>query len=683
VTGRQTGPIDLGIGGITEAVEIGAGGFGIVYRAVESDLGRTVAVKVLSGNLDESAQYRFERERRAMGRLSGHPNIVTIYRGGYTEAGHAYLVMEFLERGSLADWLSTAGPLGWEEVLRFGVQLSGALETSHRAGVLHRDIKPGNILLSSLGNAKLCDFGIARLQGAPETKSSVVTASLSHAPPDIVSGARPDARSDVYSLASTLFELVAANPPFVRPDDESMVPILARIARDPVPRLPETQLPQPVFEVIERAMAKDPDDRPATAVELGSLLVAAQQQLGLPSTVIPIETVGPGGDTGRSGYIPFPDSPSGPLPAPTTQSPADPPASTRPGVGPTGHPPGSGTTGDTTPPGQTAPPTIVTTPADGPGAPAPSQPADLSQRSDQSAISRETVVSGQHDPSTWAPPQVADDIGTTSGSPPDEPPGTGAQAPSQAEPARSDSGAKPGWLIPAAVALVALLAAGGAFLLLGGDDDDDGDDDVAAVDTTDEGQGTNEPDPGETETGIDDDDEDEGPASTVPGQNAEDYPFYETITDETESITINVPVEWTDRITVLGTDGLPQLVAAPLIEGGFVDSSSGPGVQVSVAAITAESERELDFVLDQYLEPGCTSAGRTNIDFPLTGRVERFRDCIDDDGGDGDAKIVNFVYTDEEQGLTAVMRIQAISSQDAVAVDTIRSSLELEDNVPE
>ncbi|MGI9616001.1 MAG: serine/threonine-protein kinase, partial [Acidimicrobiales bacterium] len=227
MNGRPTGPLDLGIAGITEAIEIGAGGFGVVYRAVEEDLGRTVAVKVLSGNLDESAQYRFERERRAMGRLSGHPNIVTIYRGGYTAAGNAFLVMEFLDRGSLADRLTTAGPLGWEEALKFGVQLSGALETSHRAGVLHRDIKPGNILLSSLGNAKLCDFGIARLQGAPETKSSVVTASLAHAPPDIVSGARPDARSDVYSLASTLFELVAATPPFVRPDDESMVPILA------------------------------------------------------------------------------------------------------------------------------------------------------------------------------------------------------------------------------------------------------------------------------------------------------------------------------------------------------------------------------------------------------------------------------------------------------------------------
>jgi serine/threonine protein kinase len=306
VNGRQGGPVDLGIGGITDAVEIGAGGFGVVYRAIEADLGRTVAVKVLSGNLDESAQYRFERERRAMGRLSGHPNIVTIYRGGYTTAGNAYLVMEFLERGSLADRLSTAGPLGWEEVLMFGVQLSGALETSHRAGVLHRDIKPGNILLSSLGNAKLCDFGIARLQGAPETKSSVVTASLSHAPPDIVSGERPDARSDVYSLASTLFELVAATAPFVRPDDESMVPILARIARDPVPRLPEAQLPSPVFEVIERAMAKDPGDRPETAVELGTLLATAQQRLGLPATTIPIEAADPNGGSGGSGYTRYP-----------------------------------------------------------------------------------------------------------------------------------------------------------------------------------------------------------------------------------------------------------------------------------------------------------------------------------------------------------------------------------------
>ena len=669
MTGRQTGPVDLGIAGITDAVEIGAGGFGIVYRAVEADLGRTVAVKVLSGNLDESAQYRFERERRAMGRLSGHPNIVTIYRGGYTSAGNAYLVMEFLDRGSLADRLTTAGPLGWEEALMFGVQLSGALETSHRAGVLHRDIKPGNILLSSLGNAKLCDFGIARLQGAPETKSSVVTASLSHAPPDIVSGARPDARSDVYSLASTLFELVAAMPPFVRADDESMVPILARIARDPVPRLPETQLPTPVFEVIERAMAKDPDDRPSTAVELGSLLAAAQQRLGLPATTIPIETVGPDGDSGRSGYIPFPDTPSGPLPAPSARSPHT-------GPGPTG-PAGQDATGTPAPTGQSAPPTVVTSPSTPSGHEAP--PSETFD-SGPLTVSQETVVSGQHDPSTWAPPTTSDGA---AGSPIDPAGTAGIDGGAGSGPGSGQvaDGGLPRWLVPAAVAVVAVLAIGGAVLALGGDDDT-----AATTSQVDGATGNGEAEDPETDDGDPDDDPDDDgddtTGETVPGQSSADYPFYETITDSTGSITVNVPTEWDDRLTGIGLDELPQITAAPIIDGGFVGTYDEPGVQITVAALADDLEIDLDTALDQTLdgfaEPDCTTDNRRDINFPFPGRVERFSDC-----GGGDTRIVHIAYIDDPEGLVAVLRIQVVDERDDVAVDTIRSSLELEDNVPE
>lgn len=652
--------VELGISGISDATEIGAGGFGVVYRAVEADLGRTVAVKILTGNLDEGARHRFERERRAMGRLSGHPNIVTVYRGGYTEAGNAYLVMEFLDRGSLADRLANAGPLGWEEAVKFAIQLSGALETSHRAGVLHRDIKPGNILLSSLGNAKLCDFGIARLQGAPETKSSVVTASLAHAPPDIVNGSRPDARSDVYSLASTMFELVAATPPHVRPTDESMVPILARIARDPVPRLSESQLPAPVFEVVEHAMAKEPDDRPATAADFGQLLVAAQQRLGVAATPIPIEAVAPEAD-GDPGYIPFPDTGSGPLPAPSAQSPH------------TGEP------GPTTGAGAASPPTVVT------GADAAADvsgptivtgtgptPADV------------TAISGQHDPAAWAPP-------TDPGRPetPATPAGPGqaevsaatsaplaAPGPSSSPAAGSPGGAgggRPAWLLPvAALALVAGIVSGliGIFAL-GGDDGDDGTGTVAGADDDSDDDST-------------DDDADDGADTDDEGYEAEDtsddgdYATYESLSDDTGTITLDVPSAWADRRTGLGTDGTPQLSAGSLLEGGLFDNFSAPGVQLATAKISDVDAVDLDLVLDGYNESGCTSVDRTDVTIPYIGLAERFSDC------EGTTtQLIHVVFLDRTNGLLAVMRVQMIDERDQNAADVMRRSLRLKDNVPE
>ncbi|MDH3684056.1 MAG: protein kinase [Acidimicrobiia bacterium] len=676
MTQEPAGGIDLGIHGISDAVEIGAGGFGIVYRAVEEDLGRTVAVKVLLGNLDEPGRYRFERERRAMGRLSGHPNIVTVYRGGYTDAGNAYLVMEFLDRGSLADRLATVGPLGWEEAVKFTVQLSGALETSHRAGVLHRDIKPGNILLSNLGNAKLCDFGIARLQGAPETKSMVVTASLSHAPPDIVSGARPDARSDVYSLASTMFELVAATPPFVRPTDESMVPILARIAQDPVPRLPETQLPGPVFEVIERAMAKDPAARPGTAAELGRLLVAAQHRLGQPPTPIPIEAVAAEAedDNGRS-YIPFPETGSGPLPAPRASSPADRPDPTGNRAGVTGGATGTGP----------APPTVVT----GPGG------------EQTGAAAERTAISDQHDPASWAPPAArsaatsgpTDIAPDTSGPSAPAPPAGEGGPPTPGHPtqAADDSGplptvpslpdtavgeawhrqgparpGRPSWIVPALIAgAIAVVIAVLLVVVVSGDDPETATEDTT---TTTEAEAA-------TTTEV-----------TFAGSGADDYPTYRTLSDETGSITIDVPTEWDDTLTALGTDGLPQLAAAPQLTDGYIGTYTTAGMQVAVVAIPEPAEgatppsrsEAFELVLGRFSDPACTAEPREDVRTPYIGRAERLTNC----DGIG-TTLIHVVFIDGTSNLVALLRIQILTDRDLVAADTIRSSLRLKDNVPE
>ncbi|MEL6985347.1 MAG: protein kinase, partial [Actinomycetota bacterium] len=123
---------NVAIPGLADLTEIGRGGFGVVYRATENELGREVAVKVMSGPLDERSRTRFERERRAMGVLSSHPAIVTVFRSGTAPDGEPYLVMEYLPGGSFADRLQASGPIPWQSVVTIGVELCGALESAHR-----------------------------------------------------------------------------------------------------------------------------------------------------------------------------------------------------------------------------------------------------------------------------------------------------------------------------------------------------------------------------------------------------------------------------------------------------------------------------------------------------------------------------------------------------------------------
>ena len=181
--------VDLGIAGLGPGTPIGRGGFGTVYRAEQPAFRRTVAVKVLDGTLDERAQRRFERECQAMGSLSDHPGIVTIFDAGVDRVpGAPYLVMAFQPGGSVADRLAAEGRLPWADGLRIGVEVAEALAAAHRMEVLHRDVKPANILLSGYGHAQLGDFGIARVTGATQTRGDQVTASLLYAPPEILHG---------------------------------------------------------------------------------------------------------------------------------------------------------------------------------------------------------------------------------------------------------------------------------------------------------------------------------------------------------------------------------------------------------------------------------------------------------------------------------------------------------------
>ncbi|WP_433566625.1 protein kinase domain-containing protein [Nocardia sp. CA-151230] len=269
---------ELSAVGLEDAEEIGRGGFGVVYRCTQRGLDRTVAVKVLTCELDENRE-RFFREQRAMGRLTGHPNIVGVLEVGETETGRPYLVMPYHPRGSLDARIRRDGPVSVEEALHLGVKMAGALETAHRADVLHRDVKPANILLTDYGEPALTDFGIAHLAGGFQTATGAVTGSPAFTAPEVLSGGSPSNGSDVYGLGATLFCALTGHAAFERRSGEQVVAQFLRITTQPVPDLRERGMPDDVCAVIEAAMSRETRDRPSAA-EFGEQLQRIQQAHG-------------------------------------------------------------------------------------------------------------------------------------------------------------------------------------------------------------------------------------------------------------------------------------------------------------------------------------------------------------------------------------------------------------------
>ncbi len=203
--------------------------------------------------------------------------------------------MDYLAGGSLADRLRHQGAIGWQEVLEIAVKVAGGLETAHRAGVLHRDLKPENILVSGYGEPKLADFGIASVKGGTATSTAALTGSIAHAAPELFEGAPSSVRSDVYGLGSTLFMLLAGRAAFTDPADESFLPALARISRDPVPDLRPVGVPDRVCQVVERLMAKQPDERYGSAEEVAVAVRGLQRGFGLAVTTLVVGD--PAGDS--------------------------------------------------------------------------------------------------------------------------------------------------------------------------------------------------------------------------------------------------------------------------------------------------------------------------------------------------------------------------------------------------
>ncbi|WP_433192738.1 protein kinase domain-containing protein [Nocardia sp. CA-107356] len=269
--------------GLDDPQVVGRGGFGVVYRCRQQALHRDVAVKVLtSAEFEPESSERFLREQQAMGALSGHPNIVHILQVGATRGGRPYLVMPYHARGSLENRIHDAGPLPLAEALRIGIKLAGALETAHRAGILHRDIKPGNVLLTEYDEPQLTDFGIARIAGGFETATGVVTGSPAFTAPEVLQSGNPSVASDVYGLGATLFCMITGHAAYERHSGEQVVAQFLRIAAEPLPNLRPEGIPDDVCAAIEASMSRNPADRPHSAEAFGESLREIQRANGLP-----------------------------------------------------------------------------------------------------------------------------------------------------------------------------------------------------------------------------------------------------------------------------------------------------------------------------------------------------------------------------------------------------------------
>ncbi len=253
--------------GFDDLDEIGRGASGRVYRARQRRLNREVALKLLDAAPDDrDARRRFERELEITVRLGSHPHIVQVLDAGQSTDGRPYLAMELFERGSAGDWLARYGPFSAADAVRAGAAIADALAAAHRAGVLHRDVKPENILLSEYGPA-LSDFGIARPADQLDRTSSFSQFTPWHAAPEVLLDHPPTEAADVYSLASTLFTLLDGRPPFAGPPGETLLAVQRRVLSEPPRSLPADVDPE-LADVLQRALHRQPDQRTATAAEL-------------------------------------------------------------------------------------------------------------------------------------------------------------------------------------------------------------------------------------------------------------------------------------------------------------------------------------------------------------------------------------------------------------------------------
>lgn len=269
--------------------EIGRGGMGVVYRAVDTRLGRTVAIKMLpaEATADPDRRRRFIQEARAASALN-HPNIVTIYEVD-EHGGTTFIAMELVD-GTPLDRRIAAAPVPIETALDYGRQIAAALEVAHAAGIVHRDIKPANIVITADGRAKVLDFGLAKLIERPAAEETIsafntspgaVMGTAAYMSPEQAQGHPVDARSDIFSLGVVLYQILTGQLPFAGASSAAVISSILRDQPRPMRSL-RPDVPAELEEIVERALAKDPAARYQSAAALRADLASAFTQLTRP-----------------------------------------------------------------------------------------------------------------------------------------------------------------------------------------------------------------------------------------------------------------------------------------------------------------------------------------------------------------------------------------------------------------
>jgi predicted Ser/Thr protein kinase len=266
---------------------IGRGGMGEIYRATDTSLGRAVAIKVLDDRYarDENVRARFTREALAAARLSGNPNIVTIYDVGEWN-DRPFIVMEYIPGGSLQERLQRDGSVSPRLALDWLEQAGNALDAAHRDGVIHRDVKPANLLIDRSDRIHVADFGIASAAGLDSlTQTGTVLGTASYLSPEQAKGERTTPASDLYSFAVVAFELLTGRRPF---EGDSMAAEAAQHVTGEIPSVCEfnPEMPCELDPVFERALAKDPARRFGSAAEFVAALRASLEDAAGPTRIV-------------------------------------------------------------------------------------------------------------------------------------------------------------------------------------------------------------------------------------------------------------------------------------------------------------------------------------------------------------------------------------------------------------